>query len=101
MCPTFKPGKNGQASSRVPSIRREVPGGIGEKGVLVNTPTFTWVYTRKLKKGKEEIHNLIDCSSFCGQDAVFLNKKKWVTKILTETTSQEKLKMRKWVNFNF
>jgi hypothetical protein len=35
------------------------------KGVLVNTPIFTWAYTRTLKeRGKREIRNLIDIGSF-------------------------------------
>jgi hypothetical protein len=35
-------------------------GGIGKKGVLVNTPTLTWMYTRTIqRKGekKREIRN--------------------------------------------
>jgi hypothetical protein len=54
-----------------------------EKGVLVNTPTFTWAYTRTFKeRGKKEIRNSIDVSSFPMQwDAFHLNRnKKWVTK---------------------
>jgi hypothetical protein len=54
-----------------------------KKGVLVNTPTFTWAYTRTFKeRGKKEIRNSIDVSSFPMQwDAFHLNRnKKWVTK---------------------
>jgi hypothetical protein len=47
LIPTFKPGKYGQASTVAPSAEKlHPPGWIREKGVLVNTPTFTWVYTR-------------------------------------------------------
>jgi hypothetical protein len=47
-----------------------------KKGVLVNTPTHTWVYTRTrrdLKKGEEERCKSNDIGSF--SNAVYLNKK--------------------------
>ncbi len=32
----------------------------GKKGVLVNTPTLSWAYTRSLKgRGKEEIRDIV------------------------------------------
>jgi hypothetical protein len=56
-----------------------------EKGVLVNTPTLAWAYTRTFEqKGEEGIFNLIDIwvVSPMEWDAVYLNEKnrKWVTK---------------------
>jgi hypothetical protein len=53
------------------------------KGVLVNTPTFTWAYTRKFKeRGKGEIRNSMDTGSFTNAMGCFLSEKnrKWVTK---------------------
>jgi hypothetical protein len=48
----------------------------GKKGVLVNTPTLSWAYTRTLKeRGKEEICNSIDIVVLPIQwDAVYLSK---------------------------
>jgi hypothetical protein len=53
----------------------------------VNTPTFTWAYTRILKKGgKREMRNSIDSVAFPMQwDAVYLKKKR---KIGNEKYSQ-------------
>ncbi len=70
----------------------------------MNTPTFTWAYTRTFKdKGKKErsVTRLTSEVVPMQGDAVYLNKKKKnrLRKIFkTETTSQEKLKMRYWVN---
>jgi hypothetical protein len=51
MFPTFKPGKYSHASTRAPSVEKSNPAGrIGKKGVLVNTPTLSWVYTRTFKE---------------------------------------------------
>ncbi len=49
----------------------------------MNTPTFTWAYTRTFKeRGKGEFRNSIDIGSFpVYWDASCLNKnRKWVTK---------------------
>jgi hypothetical protein len=51
-----------------------------KKGVLMNTPTLTWVYKRTFKeKGIEEICDSIRLSISVGsslkQDAVYLNQK--------------------------
>jgi hypothetical protein len=73
---------------------------------LVNTPTFTWAYTRTFKeRGKREIRNSVDNAFDCiamGWDDFYLNKnRKWVTKnIGSRNNNQEKLKMRHWVNPN-
>jgi hypothetical protein len=58
------PGKNSQASTVAPSISWKssmAPGrDKGKKGVLVNTPTLSWAYTRSLKgRGKEEIRDIV------------------------------------------
>ncbi len=45
----------------------------------MNTPTFTWAYTRTLKEGgKREICNSIDIGSFSNAiwDAVYLNEER-------------------------
>jgi hypothetical protein len=52
------PGKYSQASTGAPSICRKVESTSlnGKKGVLVNTPTLSWVYTRTeeiQRKGKK------------------------------------------------
>jgi hypothetical protein len=41
-----------QASTRAPSVEELNPAGMTsrEKGVLVNTPTLSWVYTRTFKE---------------------------------------------------
>jgi hypothetical protein len=77
------------------------------KGVHVNTPIFTWAYTRTFKeRGKKGSLTRLTPVVFPMQwDAVYLIKnRKSVTKniyrITTTTTSQEKLKMRHWVNSN-
>jgi hypothetical protein len=62
ICPTYKPGKYGQASSTsAPSVEKlNPPGGIGiKKDVLLNTPTLTWVNARRgyLKKGVVFLHS--------------------------------------------
>jgi hypothetical protein len=74
------PGKNSQASTVAPSISWKssmAPGrDKGKKGVLVNTPTLSWAYTRTLKgRGKEEICNSIDIVVLPIQwDVVYLSK---------------------------
>ncbi len=49
--PTLKLGKFGQATTPQllhPSAEKlNPPGGIGKRRFPVNTPTLTWVYTRK------------------------------------------------------
>jgi hypothetical protein len=54
-------------------------GEIGKWGVLVNTPTLTWMYTRTFKERREEeIRNSTDIgvgSPIKRDDAVYLNKK--------------------------
>ncbi len=83
--PTFMPGKYGQTSIH-PLISWIHPDGIGNwKGVLVNTPTLAWAYTRTFEqKGEEGIYNLIDIwvVSPMERDAVLSKWKnrKWVTK---------------------
>jgi hypothetical protein len=62
------------------SIRRNKlnpPGVIGKKGVLVNTPTLTWMYTRTFKERGKKIRYSIDISTVSSnkRDAVCLNKK--------------------------
>jgi lantibiotic modifying enzyme len=67
MFPTFKPGKYSQASTSAPS-KSWIHQAEQEKGVLVNTPTFTWAYTRTFKEREiEEILNSIDTDSFSNQ----------------------------------
>jgi hypothetical protein len=53
------------------------------KGVLVNTPTFTWAYTRTFKeRAKREIRNSMDTGSFSIEKGCCLSEKnrKWVPK---------------------
>jgi hypothetical protein len=72
-----------------------------EKNVLVNTPTFTWAYTRTFKEG--EFRNSTSVVFPMKWDAaVYLNEKKKLgyEKYSQKLTSQEKLKMRHWVNSN-
>jgi hypothetical protein len=73
------------------------------KGVLVNSPTFTWAYTRTFKEREiEEILNSIDTDSFSNQTAngmLFILIKHFdneLQKIFTETITSnlEKLKIR-------
>ncbi len=72
----------------------------------MNTPTLTWVYTRTIKeRGGGEKRSVTRSTSVVFPmpwDAVYLKEKKKnrLRKIFTETTSQEKLKMRHWVNPN-
>jgi hypothetical protein len=75
------PGKNSQASTVAPSISWKssmAPGrDKGKKGVLVNTPTLSWAYTRTLKERgeKREICDSIDIVVLPIQwEAVYLSK---------------------------
>ncbi len=76
--PTFVPGKYSQASK---SIRWRVESTTSRdrvKGVLVNTPTFTWAYTRTFKeRGKWEIRNSADVGSFYNAKGCFLSEQKY------------------------
>jgi hypothetical protein len=53
MCPTLKPGKYGHASTSAPSVEElnlNPTRQDRKKGVLVNTPTLTWVYMKTFKE---------------------------------------------------
>jgi hypothetical protein len=82
-CPTFMPGKYSQTSTVAPSIRWRVEYTRRDrvKGVLVNTPTFTWAYTRAFKeRGKGEIRNSMDTGSFTNGMLFIWKNRKWVMK---------------------
>jgi hypothetical protein len=72
------PGKYSQASRSAPPSEEKLNPPGGKKGVLVNTPTLAWAYTRTFKeRGREEILNSVDIGSFSNykEDDVYLNKK--------------------------
>jgi hypothetical protein len=73
-----------------------------KKGVLVNTPTLTWVYTRTFKERVRRARNsTTGIGSFSNQTGCCLSKSKiknGYCNIFTEPTMKEKLKMRRWVN---
>jgi hypothetical protein len=64
-------------STSVPSHRKveSTPGRIGKMGVLVNTPTLTWAYTRTFKERQRRDNRPTWIVSLIKQDAVYLNKK--------------------------
>jgi hypothetical protein len=78
------PGKYSQASTSAPQSEEKLNPSGGKKGVLMNTPTLTWEYTRTLEKGELKrslTRSTLEVSPI-KEDDVYLNTKfqQWVTK---------------------
>jgi|688.fasta_scaffold1117320_1 hypothetical protein len=71
------PGKYSQASTSAPQSEEKLNPSGGKKGVLMNTPTLTWEYTRTLEKGELKrslTRSTLEVSPI-KEDDVYLNTK--------------------------